>query len=781
MQKIKDRYLTLAALSLLTLTACTSDDLPSADSQEQSGKTPIEVTAGIVGEGSSARTRAVTRSVVTTDPGSDSAKHFAAGTSLYMVIQSYNADDTEDTTYSRTIGYAQTSVDDYNTTVDFADDYVRYWESSHSASAKNTKISLYSACVPGYYLSGSKPSSIEANGTVDSRSLSFGGSDTYTNNWGDSATYGKATIAWPLSGTSVATQDATFLANQDLCFSNNISESGDGRIEFNVSDNKFKGGRMIFYHALTKVTFKIKKGSGFEEGDAFAFTNANENVVLHGFNTGGTFNITQGVFTSTSNTDDITQLAVGAEDGNYKHVLTGLLVPGTALTDTDKDIHFTIDNNLYQISKKQLADALYYDDDNNAETSKVLMKLSDGTTAALADNSVMRAGVHYIFTMSLGKQHLDELTAAVVPWETVTAEETNPSNARITVNLLDDKGDKVTDTNPDINLYRASDNNTGDISDSYEVYNWKTGYTGNKAVLVENTTDGEYTAKDASTEKVWYWPDNKTFYHLRTVSPKDYTLTQDAENGDYLTLTGAPYSSTPANSYKDVCWGAPFYKYTENNTTSTAVTKLTYSTSTGFDNTTDGNHQISKAIGATTDKINLTMLHMMSDVTINLTTPTSDDDDDYDARVDLTNVKMEMSNIYPTAQVKMGNGLVTPTGDATTVNNIVNKVKTSPWHYGFVPQSLDNVVLTITTSDNNQYEVTMDKITATTANVSNNILTNPYTETEENSGKYTIDRWYPNYKYTYTFKLTKTGVAKITATLVDWEKVTAGDDSVQIK
>ncbi len=67
MQKIKDRYLTLAAISLLTLTACTSDDLPSADSQEQSGKTPIEVTAGIVGEGSSARTRAVTRRVVTTN------------------------------------------------------------------------------------------------------------------------------------------------------------------------------------------------------------------------------------------------------------------------------------------------------------------------------------------------------------------------------------------------------------------------------------------------------------------------------------------------------------------------------------------------------------------------------------------------------------------------------------------------------------------------------------------------------------------------------------------
>ena len=36
-------------------------------------------------------------------------------------------------------------------------------------------------------------------------------------------------------------------------------------------------------------------------------------------------------------------------------------------------------------------------------------------------------------------------------------------------------------------------------------------------------------------------------------------------------------------------------------------------------------------------------------------------------------------------------------------------------------------------------------------------------------------------RYTYTFKLKKTGIEMITATLANWEDVTAGDDDVHIK
>jgi hypothetical protein len=86
-------------------------------------------------------------------------------------------------------------------------------------------------------------------------------------------------------------------------------------------------------------------------------------------------------------------------------------------------------------------------------------------------------------------------------------------------------------------------------------------------------------------------------------------------------------------------------------------------------------------------------------------------------------------------------------------------------------------MLTITTADNNQHIVTMKDGVATT--VGNNLIANPYPQ--NGNGKYVINRWLPNYKYTYTFKLTKAGIAKLSATLANWEDVEAGDDNVQIR
>ncbi len=773
MRKIKNRYWTLAAVGILTLSACNSDDTLSADHQGNGSKTPIELTAGIVGEGSSAETRGVTRTVTVTldNNANNKALKFGSGTSLYMVIKSVDNTDAN-ATYTRTIGYGREKVvksgDDgkYNTRVDFADAYKRYWEDSHS---RDSRISLFSVCVPGYYLAASKASpetpysETPPDGTVDATTWEIGGSTDYGNTWASDK--GTTTIAWPLRGVSVANQTATngFVDNQDLCYSNNIDNPAggtDSRIKFDEVTSKFTSGRMVFYHALTKVTFKIKKGDGF--GDDFNFSNPNENIVMKGFNTTGTLNFTTGEFSSV-NTTTINELAVGDADGDYVHVLTGLMLPGSALTSTaTNEIYFTIDNNKYHITKAQLATAL---------SGK---KLRDTTTDAL-DGSNMRPGVHYIFTMTLGKQKLDKLTAAVVPWEIVTAEETTPSNARITMTLLDDKGVKKTGT-ADFNLYRAA-NVSGTIDDSYESYTWTTGYTasGCKATLTENTANtGIYTANDATDSKVWYWPDNKTFYHFRTVMPTSTTVNAKTASteGDYLTLTGAPYITGYDGNYTDVRWGAPFYKYTQNNSTSTAVTKVTYSTSTGFDNETGSYHQISKAIGPTTSQINMTMFHMMSDVTINLTTSSGDD------KVTLDGATMEMKNVYNTGYVLMGNGLVKTSGSTTTVNNIVSETKYSPWHYGFVPQSLTGVDLVVTTADNNQYVIDMETIKAAAANVSSSIIDYPYTLAD---GKYTINAWYPNYKYTYTFKLTKTGITQITATLADWETVEADEDVVQIK
>ena len=730
-----NKYQTLLAVCLLTLSACSTNETLT-DSPNNQSKTPIELMVGIVGENTSTH-RALTRTVTTTDnPYGHAATAFTDATSLYMVLKSeYGGTGAEqDPKYSRSIGTVPGSGGTNPLNVSFASGYQRYWEDSYS---RDSKVSVYSACIPG------------ANSA-----LSIANSTDYNNgNYTWSTTAITPTIAWPLSGT-IATQDAAFLTNQDLCFSNNVS--GDNCIAFDTSTKKFLAKKMVFHHALTKVTFKLKKGEGFGS-DPFEFTNSDENIVLKGFNTSGTLDISTGEFGSIG-TADITSLAntktEADETAGYTYVFTGLMLPGSALISTATDlVYFTIDNNKYHITKSQLASAL------NGKT------VGSNSTTALTTDSKMRPGVHYIFTMTISKSQISNLSAAVVDWETVTAEEVTPSNARISVSLLEN-GTAETSESPTFDLFRSANVND-EINDNWASYDWATGY--GKAYLQKSGS--AYAAyEDDGFTTPWYWPNNRTFYHFRTLKPQT-TETWKVETGgtspntfEYVTLEGGLYNETPASSYTDVCWGAPF-----NNTTG----KLTYDHETnGFDGSEP--HQISKAIGPTTATINMNTFHMMSDVTIKLTTTDGTD------AVTLSGATVELAPVYNTGTVKMGNGLITP-GGSTTINGTVSQVgstSTYQWRYGFVPQSLENVVLTITTTDNNQYIINMKDLVAA---VNSSIIANPYTETSPGSEKYTINYWYPNFKYTYTFKLKKTGVEAVTATLTEWGTIEADEEIVQIK
>ena len=770
MLKKTNKYQTLLAVCLLTLSACSTNETLT-DSPIDQSKTPIELTAGIIGE-NAATTRGLTRTVTNDSPYGSAATAFSSGTSLYMVIKSENETSTTSTQYTRTIGYAQETAPTpaNSTTTGFASAYQRYWEDTQSP-ARDSKLSIYAACVPGYYLNGTQ--TVESpTGTQDATTAwTIGTSNTYTNTWGTGL--GATTIAWPLRGTAVGSQDATFLANQDLCFSNNVSlQTFDKRLAFDTTNNKFTSGRMVFHHALTKVTFKIKKGNGFGT-DPFAFTYANaptnpENIVLVGFNTSGTFNIANGEFLTESpaiGTGDIKVMSLtdhrAETNPDFEYELTCLMLPGSTLNGSDKDaldkIYFTIDENKYHITKSQLAGAL---------ASKTL---TDNSTSAL-DEYKMRPGVHYVFTMTVSKSQISNLSAAVVGWEEVTAS-TTPSNARISVSLLEN-GTAETSETPTFDLFRSANVNDV-INDNWASYDWATGY--GKAYLQKSGS--AYAAyEDDGHNTPWYWPNNRTFYHFRTLKPTTdnswgvITDNSDANNVfQYVTLTGATYSTTPAESYRDVCWGAPFNSLESGQ-------ELTYSLTTGFDNTTgtspNETHQISKAIGPTTATINMNTFHMMSDVTIKLTTTDGTD------AVTLSGATVKLTPVFNTGTVKMGNGLITP-GGSTTINGTVSQVgstNTYQWHYGFVPQSLANVVLTITTTDNNQYIINMEEMVAA---VNSSIIANPYTEAS--SGKYTINYWYPNFKYTYTFKLKKTGVEAVTATLTEWGAVEADEETVVIQ
>ena len=158
----------------------------------------------------------------------------------------------------------------------------------------------------------------------------MGGSAEYDNTW--KADAGSTTLAWPLRSASAGHQTGTFPVSQDLCFSNNIT--ADNRVTFDNTLKKFGSGTLIFNHALSKITFRIKMGEGFQSQDPFAFSNENENIVLKNCILGGTFDIEEGAFTSTDEVSTLAELSDRGADGVYKHVLDGLVVPGTTWMTT---------------------------------------------------------------------------------------------------------------------------------------------------------------------------------------------------------------------------------------------------------------------------------------------------------------------------------------------------------------------------------------------------------------------------------------------------------------
>ena len=170
-----------------------------------------------------------------------------------------------------------------------------------------------------------------------------------------------------------------------------------------------------------------------------------------------------------------------------------------------------------------------------------------------------------------------------------------------------------------------------------------------------------------------------------------------------------------------------------------------------------------------------------------------------------TNTKVEILRFYKDGTVRLGNGCVEPVTNETsalTNNKEVEFEEYTPesggtaaiskHRYGVVPQTLNResgtntgneykVGLRITTPDGNQY-VIEDISTVYASTVTDNNIKNPYqAETSGSDTKYKINRWYPGYKYTYTIRITKKGIDKITAQLLDWETVTSDDIDIDLE
>lgn len=786
------------ALALSALTACTEDSSESPGLGPNGKKELIAFSQ----EGS-----AMTR-------GHHTRTGFASTTKTVLRIKAEGA-TAADVRYAQTVATAsaQTTVDDDCNTeyglvgthshLSYVAEHERYWD---DAFGRDTKLTVYAVAIPNQNDDTVLPSTI----------LDQASPTAVSPGW-----YMVDTENTKIDRQVSTVQTATTRLKEDLTYSNNIRVDetvNKGRynhlynsatdtwaksmqlgrmiwqpktVSPSETTGKFDLGHLVFKHALSWFTIVLKEGSGFDNtvNTDFVWTRnqaaATQNITLKGFPTSGKFDVSSGAWSDMVTNVDITQLdevtttPVAAQTSRQ---LEGYVLPGTNLYNTTANvIEFEIDHAKYYVTGTQIASAIrdfykvggvHADDDHAAENRSF---------------TTTEAGKHYYVNLIVSKKGVENVTAAILDWESVNSEDAVADNTYCTF-TFEDRGTKlVADDAAKFDLYRAGktagDYITGTTDPNYE---WTTGYTNSPATKSFDTDHWKTTD--------WFWPNNLTYYHFRAAgtgtSASGYaTITTDATNGDYFAITSG---TIDGGTYKDYVWGAPF-TFVDN------AYKIKYDGTNGFSLKSDGTtKQISQALGATKSQINMLLFHVTSQITVNVHTVTGD------GRVTLddgtNHTKVEILNFLPDGKVLMGTGAVSTTGsdrtEAATMSTgtytagdetITPKVaaKVDGFKFGIVPQTLSwttpsagTIGLRITTPDGNQYYVR--DLSQCTATVTDQNLVNPYTLA---SGTlYNIDTWYPHYSYTYTITIARAGVSSITAAVLPWEQVTGSiDDPITLE
>lgn len=823
MKTFNKSILSMFALATVVMASCSDNDTWN----EENGPDPSKELISFSSQDGQIGTRAVFEG---TRAG------FSSQTKIVMRIKAEDDHNTSQTArYTKTYALGNVAMTDEcnNSTLlgnslthshlTFASNNYRYWD---DAFGRYSKLSVYAVCVPNKIEDGILSNNIlPDNGTaVDA---------TNNPNWKTETTEAK-TLEWEVPSTK---QTNETIAKKDLCFSNNIrqdateNEKGIYRYSYSSANNqwskqmefgqmfwfgkdgkkagvsaetigKFDEGHLIFKHALVKYTINLTEGKGFDNtiSSDFQFTNSSENVAILGVPTKGSLDFTTGTWTITesngvSNLPEITTTDE-SDKNTKKRTLQAISLPGLKLKDSENStndntnvLKFTIDNNEYYVTRKQIYEKIKeWNNNNNNKTPEAACE-------------TFTQGYHYEINITVGKKAIDKITAQIIDWEKVGTETITPSNTYVTMSLEDKSSETSTTQYNDsfknkFKIYRSpqvADNIVTNNSGFNNFYSWDKGY--------ENSDNHTYDNTNNVWKTDWFWPDNKTAYHFRIVGNAETdndnpTVTIDSNN-DYYSIASGEINGT---TYNDYTWGAPFHKLNGS--------KIEYNINTGFDKQTTNestttHSQIYHAIGATDRTINMLIFHMTCQLFINVTTSKSTDPNVVKLNKDdnTNGTKVEILRFYNNGKVLLGNGLVETTGSTVTNQEITvgsytpddgsNPAKTE-FSYGMVPQTLNRetgtntgneykVGLRITTPDGNQYVI--EDISTVYASVSDTHLKIPYTETSVSGSdtKYKINRWYPGYKYTYTIRITKKGIDKITAQLLDWETVTSDDIDIDLE
>ena len=659
----------------------------------------------------------------------------------------------------------------------------RYWDDAYG---RNTQLSIFAVAVKDK-TNSDKFNNLTASSWTDDNNIS-------------------SAMSWSLNWTVTngSAQTETSINDEDLVYSNNIQSNGqsgkreydftssqykpvydlsDGRLAFQLKESgkadgpgKFNTGNLNFTHALSRITLKIKLAAEFGNN---ASLDDNEVKVLNMPYT-GTLDVVNGQFSNTTTKDAIVMAPLSNSESDIKGIYMAQVLPGYKIAQNS--------NNMLQFK-------VYTGEMNNPTSQNIYYVTNNSVYSAIESNSAissdkdennnitMAQGKHYILTITVGKTAINDITATLVDWTTVTGEHTQ-DNAYLT--FTNSFASYTTSTNAEhFDLYRLNDPSTDVSTDGrHKVYKWGTGWSDdNKATLNWDATNNKWTTN-------WFFEDNKSFYHFRTVGQgesgedvsKTYTtrtIHTDATSGDYFDIEAG---KTDGRYY----WGAPMVSGKE----------LKYSPTYGYDYS-DTDHHLFYAIGATNSNIHITQLHMLSKIRVVLKTVAASQGG-VNLQSDENKTTVKITNVFTKGKVNMGNGLVTA-GTSSTGNDSRNSVdmttpspffkessnlETNEFTYFIVPQTLvddknttettDDVYigLEIKTPDNNIYYVVKKLSEIKATSVGNN-------GTQEVNKP--IKWWYPNHSYLYTITLKKTGIEKITCTLVDWTEVTGNNQDVTIE
>lgn len=551
---------------------------------------------------------------------------------------------------------------------------------------------------------------------------------------------------WTALSWELAADQSAGWSEKDLLTSNNIKGDGNRYTFANAKAEPVTNNLLEFTHAMSKVTVRLIADEGFPTTGVGATTKkfaALPEVKLTSNHAGGSdpewaytagnVDITTGVVSGITSPAIVTMHEADHTNTDYTATYDALIMPGSTFSADDATIaRIQADGNVYYITAKEIRTKMH-----------ALLSTTDYKT---------ESGKNYVLTARLKKTGID-VTATILNWVDVESAEVLP-----VIDVNTSYGGTGTFDKDNFSYYRSLLPNT-DYSKDYSGN--ANGYFAAEATVTKPTAPA--TKWDFSTPL--FWPDHNTHYQMRGVWPLTGTETGDVA---YPRVEVATHDAIEYQVIK-----VENVAYTQNTFPSDlAIGRPNVDEEAECTNAEPGHTKTnlySGGICATEGTINLEFNYMMSQVEVHLSTTDPEATD----HVELAGAVVEITNLYTTGDIKLGDRGCIPTGStgAYTMHVMSGTGNENNRHDAIVPQDL--TYTTAGAETNVRF-----KITITNANGTQDIYfadVAPIFKTGTTEKIAPNGKWESGQHYVYNLKIAKSQI-EVTATFKDWITVTAEED-----